>query len=81
MDWPFWLVSPKLLHYKRGNSGKGKERKPVLLSGAGAIVSCASSLIWLAKIGLDSDRRKTGHRLMHSSALNDCYSMFTDWHN
>jgi hypothetical protein len=25
MDWPFWLVSPKLLHYKRGNSGKGRK--------------------------------------------------------
>jgi hypothetical protein len=44
MDWPFWLVSPKLLHYKRGNSGKGKERKPILLSGAGAIIACTSSL-------------------------------------
>jgi hypothetical protein len=57
MDWPFWLVSPKLLHYKRGNSEKRKERKPVLLSGAGAIVACTSSPIWLAKIGLDFDRR------------------------
>jgi hypothetical protein len=60
MDWPFWLVSPKLLHYKRGNSGKEKERKPVLLSGAGAIVACTSPPIWLAKIGLDSNKRKLG---------------------
>jgi hypothetical protein len=46
------------LYYKRGNSGKEKERKLVLLSGAGAIVACTSSPLWLAKIGLDSDRRK-----------------------
>ncbi len=77
-----WNYAGSYCIIREKKNGKEKERKPVLLSCACAIVSCTSSPLWLAKIGLDSDwRNRTWHRLMHFLALNDCYSTFIYWHN